>query len=288
MKYKYLQPEDIKKLKSFEFAPKLLAQGYLTGRHKSRMAGSSTDFRDYRQYSEGDDPALVDWRVYARTDRYYLRIYEQETSTDCHIFLDSSASMGFGNRITKLEYASFFAAALCYLVVHTNDLVSLQIFDDKIRHFFPPGSTWRHLQQLMHCLEDNQPGNETSLATALRKAYPLLRHRGSIVVLSDFFDDVGDIFSALNIYLHHGFDVHLFHILSPEEIDLEDKGLVTFTDMETGEKINGDCSSIKSDYFHAMQKHIEKLRGFSVRKSVSYTPARTDTHYFKLFDRLIR
>ena len=115
-RFKYLRPEDIRRLASYEFAPKALVEGYLAGRHRSHQRGSSIEFRDYRQYVPGDDPALIDWRVFARTDRHYLRTYEMETNMECHVFLDSSASMAFGEKLTKLEYASFFAAALCYWV----------------------------------------------------------------------------------------------------------------------------------------------------------------------------
>lgn len=288
MKYKYLQPEDIRKLKSFEFAPRLLAQGYLSGRHLSRKPGASTDFKDYRQYAPGDDPVFIDWRVYARTDRFYIRRYERESCTDCHIFLDSSNSMGFGKSLTKLEYASFFAAALCYLIVKNNDLVSLLIFDEKIRHFFPPASTWRHLQGLMHCLEDNSPGNETSLSNALGKAFPLLRRTGTLIVISDFFDNIADIFSALNPYLHQGFDIRLFHILASEEIELEDKGLTAYIDAETRERVVGHGAALRSGYSDAMRQHIDAMRSLCMRKNVDYTLARTSTHYFELFDRLVR
>jgi uncharacterized protein (DUF58 family) len=173
-RFKYLRPEDIRKLASYEFAPRALVEGYLAGRHRSHARGSSIEFRDYRPFVPGDDPALIDWRVFARTDRHYLRTFEQETNMECHVFLDSSASMGYGAPLTKLDYASFFAAALCYLAIHNTDRVSLQLFDDHVRQFFPPGGTTRHLQNLLVALERNTPGNRTSVAEALRRSFPLL------------------------------------------------------------------------------------------------------------------
>lgn len=286
LRFKYLKPEDIRKLATFEFAPKALVEGYLSGRHRSLSRGSSIEFRDYRQYVQGDDPALIDWRIFARTDRHYLRTYEQETNMDCHVFLDSSASMGFGTSLTKLEYASFFAAALCYLVIKNTDRVSLQIFDDRIREFYPPGSTGKHLQNLMQALENNQPGNRTSLAEALTRSYPLLNRKGTLIVISDFFDDAPAIFAALGPYLHRGFKIHLFHILAPEEMDIEDKGLVTFTDLETGRKVIAHTDNLRKPYKDAIQSHINGLRQLAVRRNVDYVVSRTDTHYFKLFDRL--
>jgi len=287
-RFKYLKPEDIRKLAGFEFAPRALVEGYLSGRHRSLARGSSIEFRDYRQYVPGDDLALVDWRVYARTDRHYLRTYEQETNMECHVFLDSSASMGFGRKLTKLEYASFFAAAVCYLVIRNTDRVSLQIFDDKIRHFYPPGSTGAHLQSLMHALETNTAGNRTSLAEALRRSYPLLKRKGTLIVISDFFDDPAAVFSALSPYLHRGFRIHLFHILSPEELDLEDKGLITFVDMETAQRVTAHTDNLRRLYREAIEGHINHLRELAVRRNVDYVMARTDTHYFNLFDRLTK
>ena len=285
-RFKYLRPEDIRRLANFEFAPKALVEGYLSGRHRSRARGSSVEFRDYRQYVPGDDLALIDWRVYARTDRHYLRTYEQETNMECHVFLDSSASMGFGSNLTKLEYASFFAAAVCYLVVRNTDRVSLQIFDEEIRHFHPPGSTHRHLHNLMHALENNYAGSQTSLATALRRSFPLLKRKGTLVVISDFFDDAAAIFSALSPYLHRGFRIHLFHVLDPRELDLENRGLVTFLDMETRQRVIAHTESLRHLYRDAIREHMAALRKLAMRRAVDYTVARTDTHYFKLFDKL--
>jgi uncharacterized protein (DUF58 family) len=285
-KFKYLRPEDVSRLANYEFAPKMLVEGYLSGRHRSASRGTSTEFRDYRQYVPGDDPKMVDWKVFARTDRHYLRTFVHETNLDCHLFLDSSASMGFGESLSKLEYASFFTAALCYLVTRNSDRVSLQLFDEQIRQFVPPGSTRGHLQELMHVLEKNQPGGQTRLSIALRKAFPLLRHRGSLLVISDFFDDVGEIFSALSLYLHRGFNIHLFHILAPEELDLPDKGLLAFQDLETGRRVTAHTDVLKKEYALAIQNHIRSLRETAVRRGVHYFQARTDTNFFTLFDQV--
>lgn len=286
--FKYLRPEDIRKLSTYEFAPRALVEGYLSGRHRSRARGSSIEFRDYRQYVAGDDRALIDWRVYARTDRHYLRTYEQETNMEAHVFLDSSASMDFGAPLTKLEYASFFAAAVCWLVVRGTDRVSLQIFDDGIRHFFPPGSTTRHLHNLMHALEANRPGNRTSLAAALRRSFPLLKRKGTLIVISDFFDDAADIYRALSPYLHRGFRIHLFQILTPEELDLGARGLRTFVDLETKRRVVAHTENLRRPYREAMQAHIDNLRALAFRRGVDHAVARTDEHHFNLFDRLAK
>lgn len=285
-RFQYLRPEDIRRLAGFEFAPKAVVEGYFAGRHVSRARGSSVEFRDYRQYVPGDDLALIDWRVFGRTDRFYLRTYDHETSMDCHLFLDSSASMGFGSQPSKLEYASFFTACLAYLVIRGGDRVSLQLFDKTIRTFIPPGSTNLHLNGLLNLLERNQPGERTSLAESLRHSFPLLKRRGILVVVSDFFDDPAAIFSALGPYLHRGFKIFLFHVLTPAELELDDKGLVSFRDLETGQRVTAHTDDVREGYSQAMGRHIDALRDLAVRRKVDYTVARTDTHFYRLFERL--
>lgn len=282
----YLQPEDIRKLDTFEFAPRCVVEGWLSGRHRSSVVGSSTEFRDYRPYSPGDDLRQVDWRVFARTDRYYLRTHNQETNTSCHILLDSSASMGFGDP-DKLAYASFFAAAVSYLVTRNGDAVSLLTFDETLRRYFPSGTTTSHLQNILHALEANRPGRATSVAAALRKAAPLISGRGTLIVLSDFFDAVDSIFEALNPFLHRRFDIHLFHVLTPEELELPEKGLVAFQDMETNQRLVAHTQALREPYAQAMRRHVTGLRELARRRGVEYTLARTDTSWYTLFDRLV-
>ncbi len=287
-RFQYLRPEDIRRLAGFEFAPKAVVEGYYAGRHVSRSRGSSVEFRDYRQYVPGDDLALVDWRVYGRTDRFYLRTFDHETSMDCHLFLDSSASMGFGREPSKLEYASFFTACLAYLVIRGGDRVSLQLFDRKIRTFIPPGSTGTHLNGLLNLLERNRPGERTSLAESLRSSFPLLKRRGILIVVSDFFDDPAAIFAALGPYLHRGFKVFLFHVLTPAELELEGRGLVAFNDLETGQRVIAHTEDVREGYRFALGRHMDALRDLATRRNVDYTIARTDTHFHRLFERLTK
>lgn len=285
-RFKYLRPEDVRKLASYEFAPRALVEGYLAGRHKSLVQGASTVFRDYRPYVPGDDPRLVDWRVFARTDRHYLRTYDQETNTGCNIVLDSSASMGFGRPQSKLDYASFFAAALAYLVIRRGDRASLTTFAEGLRAHIPAGSTGLHLNHLMHALESNRPGARTNLAATLLKIAPLLPRRGVLVIISDFLDDPPAIAGALNLYIHRGFSVYMFQVLTPEEIELEPRGLTAFLDMETGKRVVAHTANIQDAYRAAMRAHIDTLRRVAIRRRIDFTLARTDAHYFHLFDRL--
>ena len=284
--HKYLKAEDIRTLSRYRFSPRLLVEGHFAGRHQARARGSSTEFRDYRPYVIGDDLKMVDWRIYARTDRHYLKTYEQETNTRCYIFLDSSASMGFGRNMTKLDYASYFTAALSYLVARSSDQVSLTLFDDRIRSFFPPSGTAGHIQTILCALEDNKPGNQTALADTLTRSFPLLAQKGTLVIISDFLEDPGRVFAALSPYLHRGFAIHLFHVLAPEEIQLDDRGLTAFRDLETRQRVIAHTDHIRQAYDEAMSQHIHALRDLATRRRMDYMLARTDSHYLSLFDHL--
>jgi uncharacterized protein (DUF58 family) len=286
--YKYIRPEDIRRLSRYEFGVKALVEGYLSGRHRSRDRGASIEFKEFRQYAPGDDLALIDWRVFARTDRHYLKTFEQETNMECHLFVDCSASMGFQDEgaITKLEYASFFAACLAWLVTLKNDRVSLQLFDDKIRQFFEPGSTRRHLHQILTALEHHKPGNTTSLAEALHRAHPLIKRKGTLVVLSDFFDEPEAIFKALNPYLHRGFRVHLFHILDPAELSFPERGLARFIDMETNHRLVVHTQTMRDAWQRELRHHTQTLRRLAAGRQVDYALTTTTDSWFKLFDRL--
>lgn len=286
MKSTYLRPEDIRALQRLVFTPRTVAEGRMAGRHRSVIAGASTDFRDYRPYTPGDDLRQVDWRVYARTDRHYLRTHNQETDTLCHIFMDCSASMGFGAPQSKLAHASCFAAALAYLVLRSNDAFSLHLFDENPRYSLPPGSTTQHLHALLSALEDNKPAGRTSVAAALQRGFPLLSRKGALVVLSDFFDDPAAIFEALSPYLHRGFRVHLFHLLAPEDQELPDRGLTTFRDLETGERLVAHARALRDTYRAAMDAHVASLRELAVRRRVNYVLTRTDQSILPLFDEL--
>ena len=196
--------------------------------------------------------------------------------------------MGYGNPTSKLEYASFFAAGLAYLVTRSSDRVALQIFDENIRTHFPPGSTTQHLHSILHALESTRPGEKTSIAHSLLRASTMLPRRGTLVVLSDFFDEPASVFNALNPFIHRHFDIHLIHVLTPDELSLPDKGLVSFDDMESGQKLVVHVESVRESYQTAMQQRISQLRTLCTRRHIHYRLARTDQHVHHLYDAFIR
>ncbi|MDX1679276.1 MAG: DUF58 domain-containing protein [Akkermansiaceae bacterium] len=289
MNSRYLKKEDLNRLRNYELGAKAMVEGYLAGRHHSRQRGASIEFHEFRQYVPGDDLAAVDWRVFARNDKMFLRTYEQETNLECQIFIDCSASMGFSggdDRIDKLEYASFFAACLAWLVISQNDRVALALFDEKIRNFIAPGSTHRHLMEMLNVLENNEAGSGTSIIEALRLASPLLKRKGNLFILSDFFCEPAELFKALNSYLHRGFQVHLFHILDPAEIQLGDQPIARFVDMENGSRLTVHPQALQQDWQDHLNNHVRTLRSLAATRQVDYMQVTTDQSYFQLFDSL--
>jgi uncharacterized protein (DUF58 family) len=249
------------------------------------------EFHEFRPYTPGDAPHLVDWRVFARTDRFYLKTFEQETRLECHIFVDSSASMGFpevGTGLTKLDWASHFAGCLAYLVTLRQDRVSLTLFDASIRQHLPPGTTRGHLQQMLHALEQNAPGSRTSLAASLEKALPLLKHKATLVVVSDFLDDPAAIFRALGAYLHRGFRVFLFQVLSPEELLLPDTAFRRYVDMESGERLPVHPGTVRVAYQKELAAHQHRLAQLASRRGVEFAQARTDQPWLDHLRRLTK
>ena len=266
-----------------------MVEGYLAGRHRSHQRGSSIEFHEFRQYAPGDDLARVDWRVFARNDKLFLRTFEQETNLECHIFLDCSASMGFPEnspRLSKLEYASFFAAALAWWVISKNDRVSLTLFDHGIRKFLPPASTRQHLHDLLATLETNRPGSNTSITETLARAQPLLKRKGTLVILSDFFTEPAALFQALNPYIHRGFRIHLFHLLDPSELNLDDRGLSRFVDMETDDQLTVHPHALRDAWQQELLNHTRALRALASARRADYALTSTADPYFSLFDRL--
>lgn len=287
--YKYLKPEDIKRLKNLKFSPDSLVEGHFAGRHISHTRGLSTEFLDYRSYVPGDDVKLIDWRVFARSDRYYLKIFEQETDTSCYIFLDSSNSMQFGTGMTKLDYGSYFTAALSYLVTSGNNMISLHLFDDKVKEFIPPGSSVSHLHNLLGKLDDNKAEKkETRITEVLKKSFHRLKKRGTVVIISDFYVKPEELFEALHPYISRNFKIHLLHIMNPDEINFSVKALTEFVDMETGSKVRCHPAEIKARYDKALDNHVSTLRELASRKNVRYAFTSTDKHYFELFKGLAK
>ena len=276
-----LTPELLRELEKRRFAPKTRVEGQHAGRHMSPARGSSTEFRDYRAYTPGDDPARVDWRVYARNDRHVIRTYEQESQTGCVMLLDASASMDFGDPVTKHRFATLAAACLAHVVQHSQDQVGLLAVNDRDQAWLPPGGSARHLDNLLHALTDLQPRGVTDLPDALHRLSALLNRRCTLVVISDFYTPPADCFRALNPFLHRGLDIHLLHIQDPRERDLPEGDLLAFQDLETGEKLTADPAALQSTYNRVLEQHHRAYRELAMRRGIHYRIAPTHLPVFE-------
>lgn len=275
-----LTPELLRELENVRFFPRNRVEGRHSGRHKSPMRGSSTEFRDYREYTPGDDPARVDWRVFARNDRHVIRTYEQEAQTGCVVLLDRSASMAFGPEESKHRYASRLAACVCHLVIHSQDRAGLQSVDGNGDTWFPPRGNARHLAGILHHLDTAAPQGAATLADSLRALDARLRTGCTLVILSDFYHPAGDVFQALNPLLHKGVDAHLLHLLHPLERALPEDRMVRFEDLETGERLKSDPRGIQQRYRDLLDDHLRAYRELATRRRVGHRVVFTDQPLF--------
>jgi uncharacterized protein (DUF58 family) len=280
-RWKYLQPADLKRLRNFQFAAKLIVEGYFQGRHRSPYYDFSSEFADYRPYTPGDDLRTVDWRAFARSDRFYIKLFRKETDMNCYLLVDKSRSMGYSGDepLSKLEYASYLAAALAYLMVQQGDKTSLSLCDDALRTFIPPAGTRQNLQRILVTLERNASGGATRLAASLQALFGVVKRKGLLVVLSDFLDDTPAVFSALSMFAHKGFAVLLFHVMTDAELNLPRVGNALFEDVESPAYAAAEPDAIREAYQAEIQAFIHELGANAKARRMHYQLAGTADPY---------
>ncbi|MFH2035988.1 MAG: DUF58 domain-containing protein [Candidatus Zixiibacteriota bacterium] len=257
---KYLDPEMVGKLKGMELKARMVVEGFIAGMHKSPYHGFSVEFAEHRQYMPGDNIRDIDWKVYAKSDRYYIKQYEEETNLKAYLLLDCSASMKYSSGETdKFNYAATLASALSYLMLKQRDAVGLVTFDTKIRKYIPPRSRSGHLHQLLRELANQQPSDQTDIAVTLHEMAERINRRGLIIILSDLLDDPDKIIPGLKHFRHKKHEMILFHILDPRERDFAFPSEAIFKDIETGEKITTLPWQIKKHYAKATQEFSDKI-----------------------------
>ena len=295
--WKYLSPDELRSLKNLLFAARMIVEGAYAGRHKSPYKGSAAEFVDYREYYPGDEIRSIDWKAYARTDRYFVKLFERETDLNCHILVDRSASMGYGGKefnaffptkeLSKLEYASYLAAALAYVMIKQGDRVSLTLFDEKVNAHVAPGSTFPHLYSILNMLEKQRPGRKTSVAQVLRDAYALHRRRGLLVLVSDLLDEPESTFQALDMYRHRRFEIILFHVLHRYEIELPPLDSVNFIDAETGETVTSRPADIAEAYRKQLGAFINVMASSARARNIDYNLVNTATPYHDVLQKYL-
>jgi len=276
-KWKYLDPRIISRLDNISLVARLVVEGYIIGLHKSPYHGFSVEFAEHRPYMPGDEIKHIDWKIYAKTDRYYIKQFEEETNLRSYILLDMSGSMGYtSDTITKLDYGSYLAAALSYLMLKQQDAVSLILFDERINTYLPPLAKQSHLNQVLKALEKTTPGTETRIAPILHEFAEKIKKRGLIILISDLLDDPPAVIKALKHFRHKGHEVILFHLLDPQELHFEFNRQTQFVDMENNSSLVTEPWHIQEAYQQTVKEFIDRYK-FGCRKhNMDYVFLTTD------------
>lgn len=250
----------------------------MTGSHRSPYKGLSTEFADHRQYVKGDDLKRLDWRVYARTERYYIKRYEESTNLKAYILVDSSASMAYrSNGLTKYEYACHLAAGLAYVVVKQADCAGMVLFGEKIEDYFPPRSSLSHLRAMLDALAHHHPAKRTNTAATLHGMAELIKRRGLIIVISDLMDDPQAVIKGLAHFRQKRHDVVVLHVLDDDELNFPFEKVATFRDMESGEKIRIAPKDLKDDYGRELEAFIALYKRACYENNIDYVTINTRT-----------
>jgi len=272
-----IDPAALMKIKSMELRAKAVVEGFCRGIHRSPYHGFSVEFTEYRQYTLGDDPRYIDWRVYARSDRFYVKKFEDETNLRCHLLIDHSRSMGYGSAgYAKSQYAGTLAATLAYFLFTQGDAVGLATFDDQIRQYLPPRNRPSYLRRLLHALEAPPAGKATDLGPPLQRLAQMLTKRGLIVLISDLLTSVDRLEPDLGYLCAGGHDVVVFHILDPAELNFEFDSPALFRDAETGRDMYIDPSAARKNYRRLLDDHLNNAKSICRRLGIDYHLFATD------------
>ena len=278
---KYLKPEVINQIKRLDLRAQFIVKGFLQGLHASPFHGFSVEFSEHRKYTPGDDPKDIDWLVYAKTDKYYVKKFEAETNITGYLVMDLSRSMGYTYRqeLTKFDYAICLAAALCYLMIHQQDPVGLLTFDQKIRHSLRPKARRTHLGDVLSLLANLHPEGETNIAHSLVQVAAMLRHASLVMIFSDLLADPGPVLESLYRLRHGGHDVILFHILDEAEVNFPFNGMVELEDPENQERLSLDADGFRGDYIAEIDAFRDTYRRECFQAGVDYVPLDTSMQF---------
>ena len=255
-----IDPATLMRIKSLQLRARIVVQGFLSGLHRSPHHGFSVEFSEYRQYTPGDDPRYLDWKLFARSDRYYIKRFEDETNLRCHLLVDLSRSMGYGSlAYTKIEYARTAAATLAYFLSTQRDAAGLVTFDQQIADYLPARYRPGHLRRLMLCLERAVAGTSTDLTAPLEQVAATVRKRGMVVLISDLLAPTDRLRTQLGYLRSQGHEVVLMRVLDPAEVDFAFDKPVTFVDMETGRDLYVDPAAARAQYRANFTKHADEI-----------------------------
>jgi uncharacterized protein (DUF58 family) len=283
---RFVDPVVLARIGNLELVARAVVNGFINGLHRSPYFGASVDFAEHRGYTPGDDIRRVDWRLFARTDRFYVKEYEADSNANFAVLLDASKSMGFGSRgITKLEYAKMLAGCLTYLVHRQRDRVGLVVFDEEVIEHVPPSA--KHMDVALHVLDRVTPQRPGKLGPPLKALAEHFSRRGVLVLISDLYEDPQDILEAIGPLRFRGHDLIVFHVLDPAEIEFNYDEASAFEDLETGEQIPVVPETLAEQYRALIREHSEAIASKCAELRVDYTLVNTATPlYLALFNYL--
>jgi uncharacterized protein (DUF58 family) len=289
---RFLDPELLGRIGSLELLARAVVEGFMSGLHRSPFTGFSTEFTEYRQYNAGDDLRYLDWRLLGRTDRYFIKKYRADTNTQCHLLIDTSASMNYAHTssITKLQYAQFLAASLAYLLNRQQDAVGMVAFAEKVHTHVPARNRTGHMHTIFGHLSLLEARGETHLAESLHQLAEILTRRGIIVIISDFYDQPDRLQEAFQHLRFKGHDLVAFHVLDQNELDFDfTDPVLLLEDAETQEQMPVLPDVVMNGYRERMRKHIEAMRLCAAANHVDYEMLHTKQPLdFALFSFLSR
>jgi uncharacterized protein (DUF58 family) len=278
--HRYFDPATLARVGFSPLLAQVVVEGFLNGLHKSPFHGFSVEFADHREYVPGDDLKYLDWALFARTDHYYVKRFEEETNLRCYLLLDRSASMAFGTaKLTKWDYSCFLATCLAYLMLRQQDAVSLVLFGAKPGLFVPPRCRRTHLRQLMSAMVQHAPEGTTDVPASLRAVLHNLKRRGLVVVISDLIDSPEDTLKAIRLLKSHRHDVLVFHIQDPAETDFPFHGPTLFRDLETGQELEIDPATVRDNYLERVRELSTFYRKGLTDVGIEYQPVDTRQSY---------
>ena len=280
---KYLQPAVVAQLANMELRARFVVEGFITGLHKSPYHGFSVELTEHRQYMPGDEIKHIDWKAYGKTDRFYIKQFEEETNLKSYIIVDASRSMNYASKgnLKKFEYASYVAAALSFMMIEQRDAVGLTLFDEGIRVSLPPRATRSYLKEILKELESAKPANKTGTSASLNLIAEQIKRRGLVIVLSDLFDKPESVMTALKHFRHKGHEVIVMQILDPLERSFAFEGDAIFKDLETQEELMTQPWHIQKAYQQSMQEFLDFYKRRCRDNNIDYVLLDTGTPFDK-------
>jgi uncharacterized protein (DUF58 family) len=279
---RYLDPAVVARLAHLDVRARLVVEGFIAGMHRSPFHGFSVEFAEHRPYMPGDPLKNLDWKVWARSDRYLVKQYTEETNLRCHLLVDLSGSMGFRSAravMSKLEYAQSLAAALAWLMLHQQDAVGLMLFADKPLAYVPPRAVRSHLDVVLKTLGGIAPQGTTRLGPTLHELAERIKRRGLVILLSDLMDKPAEVLSGLQHFRHRNHEVIVFHVLDPEEREFPYTDTATFVDMESGERLTTEPWEIAKRYRERLAAWSDHYRRACREQLMDYVPLDTRTPF---------